>query len=64
MGESKRLRMRNSLEVNSPCVKQCDFNRGLEICNSCKRTIQEIRDWSKMSESQQQAVLKRIRDLG
>ncbi|MAJ80733.1 MAG: DUF1289 domain-containing protein [Porticoccaceae bacterium] len=64
MGESKHLRIRNSFEIKSPCVKQCDFNQELEICNSCKRTIQEIIDWSQMSESKKQSVVKRIRDIG
>ncbi|OUU35388.1 MAG: hypothetical protein CBC09_09050 [Cellvibrionales bacterium TMED49] len=63
MREFKGIALYSSLNSNSPCIKQCDLNQKLEICNSCKRTIQEIRDWSKMSEQKKLLVLQRIKDL-
>ena len=63
MSEAMYSKEQQGLDSNSPCVKQCDYNPVLEICSSCKRTIHEIRDWSKMSEKQRLSVLHRIREL-
>ena len=61
MSKTMYSKEQQGLDSNSPCVKQCHYNPELQICSSCKRTIQEIRDWSKMSEKQRLSVLHRIR---
>ena len=63
MSKTMYSKEQQGLNSNSPCIKQCDYNPELEICSSCKRTIQEIRDWSKMSQKQRLSVLHRIREL-
>ncbi len=63
MSKTMYSKEQQGLNSNSPCIKQCDYNPELEICSSCKRTIKEIRDWSKMSEKQKLSVLHRIRKL-
>lgn len=63
MSETMYSKGQQGLDSNSPCIKQCDYNPELDICSSCKRTIQEIRDWSKMSQKQRLSVLHRIREL-
>lgn len=45
--------------IESPCIKICrlDVNK---ICIGCKRTGEEIAEWSKLSDTQKQQVLDRI----
>ena len=44
--------------IDSPCTNECatDGNK----CISCGRTIDEIINWTELSDEQKQAVLDRI----
>ena len=46
--------------MNSPCVKICRLEHG--TCVGCKRTVQEIAQWSKMTPQEQEEVLARIKN--
>lgn len=43
-------------DIDSPCIKVCktDLN---DICIGCRRTRDEIGDWSKLNNEQKQAIL-------
>lgn len=45
----------------TPCIKICQLDPKLEYCIGCKRTVQEITDWSKLSDKEKQQVLDRIK---
>lgn len=45
--------------VESPCINLCRVRDN--VCIGCKRTIQEISKWSKMSDSEKKQVVDRIK---
>jgi len=47
----------------SPCVKECKVN-GDKVCGGCKRTLEEIANWTKMSPLHQAQIIKRIKQDG
>lgn len=44
----------------SPCISICQMNPQSGLCMGCHRTIDEIADWSVLSEEEKQAVLSAI----
>jgi predicted Fe-S protein YdhL (DUF1289 family) len=46
-------------KVPSPCIQVCRIQHG--YCAGCKRTIDEIREWSIMSEYEQQKLLLELK---
>jgi len=48
-------------EVQSPCVKRCALDEE-KMCQGCKRTLEEIRNWLKMSNDEKQQVLIAIQE--
>ena len=47
--------------VASPCVRNCCLNLD-DICVGCGRSLQEIKDWSQLSDAQRIVVLGLARD--
>lgn len=45
-------------KVESPCVRNCCLDAD-DICMGCLRTLDEIKDWSTLTEDQKSAVLSR-----
>jgi len=43
----------------SPCIAQCKLSED-DICEGCKRTIDEIVGWAKFSQTQKLQVIKRL----
>ncbi len=43
-------------EIDSPCVKLCVVHPEARICIGCHRTIDEISQWSKMSDEDRARV--------
>jgi predicted Fe-S protein YdhL (DUF1289 family) len=48
------------MSTDSPCKNVCRLKD--EYCVACKRHIDEIVEWYNMTESQKQAVIKRIKN--
>lgn len=48
--------------VKSPCIKVCKLQH--DICIGCFRTINEIKHWRKMTQSEKQKVLDNIKQRG
>ena len=46
------------MKRNSPCVQVCVVNPGDSHCTGCMRTLQEIRDWRKMTEEERDDVMQ------
>ncbi|NOY49676.1 MAG: DUF1289 domain-containing protein [Chlorobi bacterium] len=43
-------------EIHSPCIKQC-FRDTQDVCFGCRRTGEEIGNWSKMTNEEKQVVI-------
>ena len=43
-------------EVDSPCVKICIVHPEARLCIGCHRTLDEIAQWSKMSDEERTRV--------
>lgn len=46
--------------LSSPCIKQCKLDEYKTYCVSCGRSLEEITNWSKISDEQKLLVLKRL----
>ncbi len=44
--------------MDSPCVACCKLNND-KICTGCYRHIEEIVDWNKRTDAEQQQILER-----
>jgi predicted Fe-S protein YdhL (DUF1289 family) len=49
----------NKNKIISPCVSVCRINTD-NICEGCRRTIKEIREWSTYSDKRRGIILKRL----
>ncbi|MGB0959875.1 MAG: DUF1289 domain-containing protein [Halocynthiibacter sp.] len=49
-------------EIESPCVNICVVHPEARICTGCLRSIDEIRDWSKMSPATRRAIMADLPD--
>jgi predicted Fe-S protein YdhL (DUF1289 family) len=46
--------------VDSPCVRQCQLDSARTHCTSCHRTLDEIRNWRAMTDSERRTVCNRV----
>ena len=44
-------------EIESPCVQVCVVHPETRLCIGCKRSIDEIAGWSKMSHEARRSVM-------
>ena len=44
----------------SPCTRNCSLNNSTNICKGCGRTINEIVEWTRMTDEEKQEVMKRL----
>ena len=44
--------------IESPCISVCRYEN--EVCVGCGRTVDDITNWSDMTDKKKQAVLNRI----
>ncbi|AXK40391.1 DUF1289 domain-containing protein [Crenobacter cavernae] len=47
-------------DIPSPCVKLCQLDDARAFCTGCRRTLDEIAQWSKYSAAQKRAVWARL----
>ncbi|KAA5606723.1 DUF1289 domain-containing protein [Roseospira marina] len=50
--------------VPSPCVSVCRLDADTRLCTGCGRHIDEIRDWSRMTDDAKRAVWRRLQAAG
>lgn len=46
--------------IKSPCVEKCEMNPHTNLCKGCYRNIDEIVNWSSLTDNQKNYVLKLI----
>ena len=44
-------------EIESPCVKICMVHPDSRLCIGCHRSLDEIRDWSKMTPKMRRQIM-------
>lgn len=49
-------------EIQSPCVRICVVHPEARICTGCLRTLDEIRDWSRMSPEERAEIMQTLPD--
>ena len=47
-------------EIESPCVRVCVIHPEARICTGCLRTMDEIRDWSRMSPEKRREIMAEL----
>ena len=58
VASNHELRVRFSHPAPSPCVKICRLEGN--VCVGCKRTVEEIANWSKMSDDEKHKINARL----
>lgn len=49
-------------EIESPCVQICVVHPEARICTGCYRTLEEIRDWSRMTPENRREIMAGLSD--
>lgn len=49
-------------EIESPCVKLCTIHPETRLCLGCKRSLDEIAAWSRMTPAARRAVMDALPD--
>lgn len=44
----------------TPCISVCKIDPVTQICIGCKRTLEEVRDWTSFSSQQRLEVMQRL----
>lgn len=48
--------------MQTPCVKICSIDAPSGLCRGCGRTLDEIARWASMSEDEQAAIMRHLKD--
>ncbi len=51
---------RSMVEIQNPCIKLCHRDSN-DVCFGCRRTGEEIGNWSKYTNEEKAAVIEKIR---
>ena len=46
--------------ISSPCIKLCVVNPVSKTCEGCGRTLAEIAQWSRLSETERRAIMAQL----
>jgi len=44
----------------TPCISLCTLDPSTELCEGCGRSLDEISQWSRMTDEQRRAVISRL----
>jgi predicted Fe-S protein YdhL (DUF1289 family) len=45
----------------SPCINVCKIAPDTQVCIGCFRTLQEIAEWSRLTDQQRFAIMHRLK---
>lgn len=48
--------------ASSPCIRICVIDPASQLCEGCGRTLQEIAQWSRLSESERRAIMATLEE--
>ncbi|GIT92050.1 DUF1289 domain-containing protein [Jannaschia pagri] len=49
-------------EIESPCIRVCVVHPETRLCTGCKRTMDEITEWSRMSPEARRMIMADLPD--
>lgn len=58
--KKEKLNNLNMKDIKSPCIGVCKYNQNF-VCVGCKRSIEEIKKWSSITNSEKEKILKKIK---
>nr|WP_321509552.1 DUF1289 domain-containing protein [uncultured Celeribacter sp.] len=47
-------------EIESPCTKVCQIHPDTRLCLGCARSIDEIAQWSRMSQTERRRIMEEL----
>lgn len=50
------------MSIKSPCIMVCTIDKKSKLCYGCARSIEEIRNWSSMSDEERDKIMGKIDD--
>ena len=51
-----------SINIPSPCIGDCKMNSSTALCQGCYRSIDEIKNWRTISNSDKMSIVKNLHD--
>lgn len=48
------------MKIESPCIGLCTVEPEDGVCRGCFRTLDEIRQWTSMTDGQREEVMQRL----
>jgi predicted Fe-S protein YdhL (DUF1289 family) len=45
------------MSIQSPCVHVCEMSQDKDVCLGCNRTLAEIANWSRLTDTQKISVI-------
>jgi hypothetical protein len=48
------------MNIESPCVKICNYESASGLCTGCGRTLDEIARWSEMSGDERRRIMAEL----
>jgi predicted Fe-S protein YdhL (DUF1289 family) len=46
----------------SPCINVCKIAPDTQVCIGCFRTLQEIAEWSRLTDEQRQTIIDNMKE--
>lgn len=50
------------IRPSTPCIKVCVIDAPSGLCEGCGRSLAEIAQWSRLSETERQAIMNELPD--
>ncbi|WP_087461824.1 DUF1289 domain-containing protein [Oleiphilus messinensis] len=48
------------MTIESPCIRRCTLDQD-DVCIGCLRSLEEIKNWNKMSEAEKQLLIEDLK---
>lgn len=45
----------------TPCINVCKLDPNMQYCIGCKRTLEQIQNWSSLTDEQRQQIIDRLK---
>ncbi len=52
--------LRQTVSVETPCIKVCRINEATQLCTGCGRSLAEIAAWGTMTNAQRRAIMAEL----
>jgi predicted Fe-S protein YdhL (DUF1289 family) len=49
-------------KIESPCIRSCKLDKSKDVCISCNRTMEEIRNWRYYTDEKKLEILNKLKE--